>query len=228
MLNGACPSCGAPISFRSHALPVVVCDFCRSTVLRRDDGLSLAGVAAQVPETLTALQLGVTGRFDDQPFELIGRIGWEWRDEVGLVGGQWAEWLALFADGSQGWLAEAMGRLTMLRAVDPLPDDPVIAALAAGDAFTPGDEVSLAGTVYRIADASAATATGSEGELPFATPMGDALFNIDLASADGRIASVQRHGDTIMVFVGRGVTLRELAPKKLRRLDGWQVPGWAA
>jgi hypothetical protein len=214
--------------FRSAALPVVVCDFCRSTVLRRDDGLTLAGVAAQVPETLTALQLGVTGRFDDQPFELIGRVGWEWRDDAGLVGGQWAEWLALFADGSQDWLAEAMGRLTMLRAVDPLPDDPVIAALAAGDAFIPGDEVSLAGDTFRIADARAATATGSEGELPFATPMGEALFNIDLASADGRIASLQRHGKTITAWVGRGVTLRELAPKKLRRLDGWQVPGWAA
>ncbi len=228
MQSGTCPSCGAPISFRSHALPVVVCDFCRSSVLRRDDGLSLAGVAAQVPETLTALQLGVTGRFDDQPFELIGRIGWEWRDSDGLVGGQWAEWLALFADGSQGWLAEAMGRLAMLRAVDPLPDDPVIAALAAGAAFAPGDEISLAGDSFRIADARAATATGSEGELPFATPMGEALFNIDLASAAGRVASLQRHGDTITAWVGRGVALRDLAPKKLRRLDGWQAPGWAA
>jgi hypothetical protein len=197
-------------------------------VLRRDDTLTLAGVAAHVPETLTALQLGVTGRFDDQPFELIGRIGWEWRDDAGLIGGRWSEWLALFADGSQGWLAEAMGRLAMLRAIEPLPADPVSAALAAGDAFPPGDDVSLAGTVYRITDARAATATGSDGELSFAAPAGETLFNIDLASADGRIASLQRHGDTITAWAGRGVTLRELAPKKLRRLDGWQVPGWAA
>ncbi len=207
---------------------MVVCDFCRSSVLRRDETLTLAGLAAHVPETLTALQLGVTGRFDDQPFELIGRIGWEWRDNAGLVGGQWTEWLALFADGSQGWLAEAMGRLAMLRGVEPLPDDPAIAALAAGGAVTPGDAVSLAGTLYRITDVRAASATGSDGELPFAAPAGETLFNIDLASADGRVASLQRHGDTIIAWAGRGVTLRELAPKRLRRLDGWQVPGWAA
>ena len=207
---------------------MVVCDFCRSSVLRRDDGLTLAGVAAQVPETLTALQLGVTGRFDDQPFELIGRVGLEWRDDAGLVGGLWSEWLALFGDGSQVWLAEAMGRLAMLRAVDPLPDDPIIAPLAAGEAFAPGDEVSLAGEAFRIADARAATATGSDGELPFATPVGEALFNIDLVSAAGRIASLQKHDHSITAWTGRGVTLRDLAPKRLRRLDGWQVPGWAA
>ena len=228
MLSCTCPSCGAPIRFRSAALPVVVCDFCRSSVLRRDEGLSLAGTAAQVPETLTPLQLGVTGRFADLRFELIGQVRWQWRDAAGLVGGHWTEWLALFADGSTGWLSEAMGRLAMLRAVDPLPDDPVIAALAAGATIVPGTETEIAGAVFRVTDARAATAIGSDGELPFATPAGETLFNIDLAGTDGGIASLQKHGDSISAWTGAAVLLRALAPKRLRRIDGWQTPGWAA
>jgi hypothetical protein len=206
----------------------VVCDFCRSSVLRRDDGLTLAGVSARVPETLTPLQLGATGRFEDRAFELIGRVGWQWRDAAGLVGGQWTEWQALFTDGSTGWLAEAMGRLAMFRALEPLPSHPIVAALVAGDAIEPGTVVIIADTGFHIKDARAASAIGSDGELPFAAPAGETMFNIDLASADGHVASLQKHGRDVTAWIGRAVTLRALEPKRLRRLDGWQMPGWAA
>jgi hypothetical protein len=209
-------------------LPVVVCDFCRSSVLRRDDGLTLAGVSARVPETLTPLQLGTTGRYEDLGFELIGRVCWQWRDAAGLVGGQWTEWQALFADGSTGWLAEAMGRHAMFRALEPLPSHPIVAGLVAGDAIEPDASAAIGGTVFRVKDARAATASGSDGELPFAAPAGETVFNIDLAGEDGRAISLQKHGGRVTAWTGRAVTLRELEPKGLRRLEGWQLPGWAA
>jgi len=209
-------------------LPVVVCDFCRSSVLRRDDGLTLAGVSARVPETLTPLQLGTTGRFEDLGFELIGRVGWQWRDDAGLVGGQWTEWQTLFTDDSTGWLAEAMGRHTMFRALEPLPSHPIVPALVAGDAIEPGGEVMIAGAAFRIADARAATAVGSDGQLPFAVPAGEPLINIDLAGTDGRVVCLQKHGRDVTAWIGRAVMLQALEPKRLRRLDGWQLPGWAA
>jgi hypothetical protein len=226
--QAACPSCGAPIRFRSTALPVVVCDFCRSSVLRRDDGLTLAGVSARVPDALTPLQLGTTGRYEDRGFELIGRVAWQWRDDAGLVGGQWTEWQALFADGSTGWLAEAMGRHAMFRALEPLPSHPIVAGLRAGDSIDPGAMVIIADIGFRIRDARAACAIGSDGELPFAAPAGETMFNIDLASADGHVASLQKHGRDVTGWIGRAVALQALQPKKLRRLDGWQAPDWAA
>jgi hypothetical protein len=228
VLNGNCPSCGAPIAFRSAGLPIVVCDFCRSTVMRRGPDLELIGVAARVPETITPLQIGSRGTYDGTAFELIGRVRWQWRDAAGLVGGGWSEWLALFADGRAGWLAEAMGRYTMTTELAQLPGDTIVARLAAGDTIVPGTLVELAGTSYRVIDARTAEAVGSEGELPFAAPAGETLFGVDLANGSGGRASLQKHGDAVTAWIGSAIALRDLQPKGLRRIDGWQLPGWAA
>ncbi len=228
MLNANCPSCGAPIAFRSAGLPIVVCEFCRSTVMRRGPDLELIGTSARVPETISPLQLGVRGTWDGKAFELIGRVRWQWRDDAGLVGGGWSEWLALFAGGEAGWLAEAMGRYTMLTALEPLPDDDIVARVIAGDPIVPDVLVELAGTSYRTVDARTAEAVGSEGELPFAAPAGETVFGVDLANGSGGRASIQKHGDIVTAWRGSAVALRDLAPRGLRRIDGWQPPGWAA
>ncbi len=195
--------------------------------MRSGDDLSLTGVAATVPETITPLQLGSSGHFDDQRFELIGRVRWQWMSE-GRVGGAWIEWLALFNDGSHGWLAEAMGRFMMTRRIDPLPGDPIVDAVAAGGKVIPGALMELAGIGYRVTDARAATAVGSDGELPFAAPAGEALFSVDLANGSGGCASVQRHGSSVSAYAGTAVKLVDLAPRGLRSLDGWTRPVWAA
>ncbi len=228
MLNANCPSCGAAIAFRSGVLPIVVCDFCRSTVMRRGPDLELIGVSARVPETITPLQIGARGVYGGKAFELIGRVRWQWRDAGGLVGGGWSEWLALFADDTPGWLAEAMGRYTMMTEIAPLPDDDIVARVVAGDPIVPDMLVELAGTSYRVIDARTAEAVGSEGELPFAAPPGETLFGVDLANANGGRASIQKHGDSVTAWAGSALALRDFAPKGLRPLDGWQPPGWAA
>ena len=196
--------------------------------MRRGSDLELVGVSARVPDTITPLQLGVRGTFDAQAFELAGRVRWHWRDDAGLVGGSWSEWLALFADGSAGWLAEAMGRYTMMTAIKPLPVDDIVARVVAGDPVVPDILVELAGTSYRVIDARAAQAEGSEGELPFAAPAGERLFGVDLANGSGGRASIQKHEGVVTAWSGSAVTLRDLAPKGLRAIEGWQVPGWAA
>lgn len=188
----------------------------------------MIGVSARVPDTITPLQIGARGSFDGRAFELIGRVRWQWRDDNGLVGGAWSEWLALFADGSAGWLAEAMGRYTMMTGIEPLPDDDIVRRVGAGEPIRPDMLVELARTSYRTIDARTAEAVGSEGELPFAAPAGETLFGVDLANAGGGRASVQKHGDAVTVWHGSAVTLRALQPRGLRRLDGWRQPGWAA
>ena len=205
---------------------MVVCEFCRSSVLRDGDALSVMGIAASVPDTITPLQLGSTGSFDGAGFELIGRVRWRWEQD-GITAGGWTEWLALFADGRHGWLAEAMGRYMMTMPVLPLPDDAIVAAVASGGRVIPGVLAELGGTNYRITDARAAFAVGSDGELPFAVAAGETLFSVDLANGAGGVASVQKHGPDVTAWTGRAVTLQELAPRNLRDLEGWPLPEWA-
>lgn len=227
MQRAPCPNCGAEIVFRSLALPVVVCDFCRSSVLRDGETLSAMGISATVPDTISPLQIGVRGRHMGSDFELIGRVRWAWSDN-GLVMGGWTEWLALFANGSHGWLAEAMGRYMLTHAILPLPGDALVRAVASGENVVPGVLVELAGTSYRVIDARHAEAVGSDGELPFAAPKGERVFSVDLANAAGGCASVQNHGGDLSAHEGRFVTLADLAPTGLRAIEGWTPPGWAA
>lgn len=227
MQRAPCPNCGADIVFRSLGLPVVVCDFCRSSVLRDGETLRVMGVSATVPETISPLQLGVTGTHFGSSFELIGRVRWAWRSD-GLVMGGWTEWLALFTNGSHGWLAEAMGRHMLTHAIVPLPDDDIVRAVAAGDRIVPGVLVELAGTGYRVADARAAEAVGSDGELPFAAPKGETLFSVDLVNAAGGCASVQNHAGEVSAYEGRHVALADLQLRGLRAIEGWKPPVWAA
>jgi len=116
VLTANCPSCGAPISFKSGSSIVVICNYCRSAIARTDRELRDIGRVAELAETGSPLQLGLHGAWRGVNFELTGRaqMGHE-------AGGVWDEWYATFANGSTGWLAEAQGRfyLTFLQKIDP-------------------------------------------------------------------------------------------------------------
>jgi hypothetical protein len=91
--RSTCPQCGAPVELRSAATPVAVCGFCKSTLARDGESLRRMGAAAEVFEDYSPLQLGATGRFDDLPFTVIGRLQWRTADAA------WNEWHVLFEDG---------------------------------------------------------------------------------------------------------------------------------
>src|ERR1041385_7544489 len=105
VLVANCPSCGAPVEFKSGQSIVVICEYCRSAVARTDRELKDLGKVAELVETGSPLDVGLRGTWKDVPFELTGRaqLGHE-------LGGQWDEWYATFANGWLGWLAEAQGR----------------------------------------------------------------------------------------------------------------------
>lgn len=223
MLDSNCPSCGAAIRFRSVDLPVRVCDYCRSTIVRHGEILQAMGKVAEVPDDVSPLQIGTRGRDGANEFELVGRVRMGWRD------GGWNEWLALFDDGTTGWLSEAMGRYMMLRpiahsglrtdAVKRVRDDKVVPI---------GTEAVIDGTRYRVTDVKEATFVGSEGELPFSTPAGTPIKSVDLMAEDGRCASVQKDRGEVNVYSGRYVALAEIAVTGLRAFDGWPMPNFAA
>ncbi|MDB5721170.1 MAG: hypothetical protein JWP15_1788 [Alphaproteobacteria bacterium] len=223
MVKVSCPSCGADIVFRSAALPARVCDYCRTMVVRSGDDVSAIGKAAELPFDVSPIRIGTSGRFEAQDFEVIGRVRWGWTD------GSWNEWLLLFADGSNAWLGEAMGQLMLLRE-RPVGDlhDKAIETLAAGGEVPVGTEAQVDGETLIVSDARHVTCIAAEGELPFTAPAGWTIFSVDLRSASGRCASLQRDGKEADYYDGRYVTLDELAPSGLREMDGWSLPVFKA
>ena len=218
-----CPNCGAAISFRSVDLPVRVCDYCHSSIVRTGDALVSMGKVAEVPDDVSPLQIGVRGTDGGHGFQLIGRVRWRWTD------GGWNEWLALFDDGSTGWIGEAMGRYMLLRQVTTTaPGNAVERSLRDGREVILGTEAVIDYVKYRVTDVKTATCAGSEGELPFNTPPGFSMPSVDLMADDGHCASIQKDGDDVQTYAGRYVTLADLKATGLRAFDGWPMPRFAA
>lgn len=231
MLEAPCPQCGAPLHFRSAGLPVIVCAFCRSTVMRHGETLSRVGESAALAAAVSPLCLGAEGRDRDDRFALIGSIRWLWGatpENDHVAQGSWTEWLMLYADGRHGWLAEAGGRLMVSRRLVGYRNNGIVRALVGGKAVGIGTDSTLASINFKVADARPAVSAGCEGELPFAAPAGETLYGVDLVSRNGDFASIQRHGKTVSVYLGRYVRLRDLDMVGLTTPPGWTPPAWAA
>lgn len=218
-----CPNCGAEMVFRSPALPSRVCDNCRTLLVRSDTGVIAVGQSAVLPFDVSPVRIGMRGRSDDQPFEVIGRIRWAWSD------GAWNEWLLLFGDGSHGWLGEAMGEF-MLTRERPFTEvtTRTLKDIAKGKDAVPGQEVTLEARKLTIVDAREVQCIAAEGELPFTPTPGWRVYSVDLRGNKGECASLQRDKLATSFYQGRYVKLGELAPSGLRAIEGWPLPAYAA
>jgi hypothetical protein len=190
-------------------------------LVRSDEGVGMAGQSAALPFDVSPVQMGMRGSFEGRAFEVIGRIRWGWTN------GSWNEWLLLFGDGSSAWLGEAMGQF-MLTWERPLSEIKAKAVrdLAAGRNVAIGTEALIDDAILIVADAREARCIAAEGELPFTAPPGWTIFSVDFRSTSGRCASLQRGGGEVHFYDGRYVTLAELAPAGLRRIEGWQAPAY--
>lgn len=223
MIEANCPNCGAAVRFRSVDLPVKVCAYCRSSLVRTGDHLESIGVVAEVPDDVSPLQIGTRGQWEASPFELIGRVRWRWAD------GGWNEWLMLFSDQSTGWLGEAMGRYMALRAIDHSGfRTGLVRALRDDTVITLGMDATIDRVRYIVTDIKDASCVASEGELPFSAPAGLTIRSVDLMAADGHCASLQKESGDVTVYTGRYVDLAELRATNLRTFDDWPMPNFAA
>ncbi len=180
------------------------------------------GKVAAVPADISPLQLGTRGQHDDRDFELVGRIRWRWS------GGAWNEWVMLFADGAQGWLGDAACRYTvMFERPGTHKNIRLVQKLSRGEKIEPGEALTLGGARYEAIDIRDVECAGSEGELPFSTPLGLSMSSIDLINSTGLCASIQKDRGQVSVYQGRHVSLAELRPINLRRFEGWTMPEFA-
>jgi len=204
-----CPSCGAEVRFQSSASVFAVCQYCKSTLVRRDLNLEALGKMADLQDDVSPLQIGTTGRFRGE-FILLGRVKVKYED------GFWNEWFVRFDDGREGWLAEAQGFLMLSLPVEVPPN------LPAATAIHPGLVVPIGKTEFTVQDVKKVTYAFAEGELPFPAPQGFQGVSIDLAAGSDDFASLS-YGDKgdVDVFRGQYIEFADLHLQNLKAIDGW-------
>ena len=204
MQTVACPSCGGPVEFKSRAAVMAVCGYCKSTILKDADSIKDIGKMSDVLADYSPIQLGTSGEFDGRHFDVIGRI------QLRYSAGMWNEWYLLFNDGSNGWLSDASGQfaITTERAADAQPI-PAFANLRIGQRYSVGGVVGIA------SDLRTAECIGGQGELPFVVGRGYQTRVADFRNQGGFVTA--DYGDALpKLYVGRTVTLAQLAPQLLR------------
>jgi len=198
-----CPSCGAPVAFRSALSVYAVCEFCRSTLLRNGEDLQNLGRMADLLEDATLIQVGSEGKYRGIHFAVLGRI--QLKHESGI----WNEWYILFDDGRSGWLSEASGEYIVSALVpvnDPLP---------AFESLTPEMPVNIAGRRFTVTDIETARCVSGQGELPFKVDAGYDVNTADLRSSD-RFLTIDYSETPPLVFVGQPTTFADLKLTNLR------------
>ncbi len=202
-LKANCPSCAAPIEFKSGASIVLVCPFCRSAVARTDRDLKDLGKVADIAESESPLRIGLKGEFRSDSFELTGRA-----QLAHELGGFWDEWYATFANGWTGWLAEAQGKF-YLTFHKPLPENvalPAFENLQIGETISPISNKKS----FVVAEKGTATATAADGEIPYQFTPNEKTNYADLSGANNAFATIDYGTNPPLVFLGEQVSLDDL------------------
>ena len=218
----SCPSCGAPVSLASAAVPYAVCGHCQTLILREGDDLKAIGKSAVLPFDVSPIQIGTRGSADGQRFEVIGRVRWGWSD------GSWNEWLLSVgpttSNGGTAWLGEAMGLYVLVAEAPELLETPLGRQFAGGHDIPLGATFDVSGARFTATDIKQAHSLGGEGQLPFPCPADWTMTNVDFRSEAGGALSFQRDADGVSAWLGRYVALDELKPLGLRKIAGWHIP----
>ncbi|MEW5977541.1 MAG: DUF4178 domain-containing protein [Acidobacteriota bacterium] len=204
-----CPSCGAPVTFRSSVSILAVCDYCRSTLVRHDLDVENIGKMAQLQQDGTPLQLGAAGQYRGTHFAIVGRI--QLRFDHGL----WNEWHLLFDDMRSGWLGEAQGTYAVSFVTSVKEEVPSFESLAVGQFVT------LNGKRFEVRDLQEAACVSGEGELPFRVGSGYLAPLADLLGESAGFATLDYSESPALVFLGEYVEFEQLHLTGLREFDGW-------
>jgi ribosomal protein L37AE/L43A len=211
-LTASCPSCGAPVVFKSASSVFAVCEYCQSTLVRHDQALEDIGKMAALVEDRSPLQMGSEGSYKGVHFALIGRI------QIKYSQGTWNEWHLLFDDMRTGWLSEAGGEyvLTFMEQVrEPLPEF---------SALKIGQRLQVASRVWTVSNLENAECIAGQGELPFNVGAGYPVSAADLRN-ESHFATLDYSETPPLLFVGEAVDFKSLRMANLR--DGMVAPATA-
>lgn len=202
MKTAHCPSCGAPVVFKSAASVYAVCEFCRSTLLRDGESLENLGRMAELMDDPTLIRIGSEGKYQGVHFGVIGRIQLQY--EAGL----WNEWHILFDDGRSAWLSEAGGEYVLSRQVLPEAELPSFKSLR------PETHVAIDGRRFTVTNLTTARCIAGQGELPFKVASGYDVNTADLRDGQ-RFATIDYSESPPLLFLGEPVKFDALALSNL-------------
>lgn len=204
MQTVSCPSCGAPVEFRSHASVMAVCGYCRASVIKDADQVKDLGKISAVLEDFSPIQIGTAGLHGGRGFTVVGRI------QLRYAQGLWNEWYLLFDDGSGAWLGDSSGLFTLTTVremAQPLPGFHEI---------VPGQPTQIGAEHYIASEKREAECIGGEGELPFRVGDGWAIRVADFRDGAAFLTLDYTDGPTPVVYSGQSVQLPELRCQLLR------------
>ncbi len=225
MKTANCPTCGAQVTFRTTASIMAVCEYCRSTLIRRGADVENIGKMAELLEDASLVQIGTEGKYRGMHFAVIGRIQLQYPDGI------WNEWHLLFDNQRSGWLSDANGDYTVTflsKVPEPVP---ALADLKAGM------EVTLNGEPFTVTDIENGKCIAGAGELLFKVGAGYDAPSADLRSARN-FASIDYSEEIPLLFLGASVDFADLHFANLRdasqagvgkiKLNAIQCPSCAA
>jgi uncharacterized protein (DUF983 family) len=208
MQTVSCPSCGAPLAFKSHASVMAVCEFCRATVVKELNAVRDLGRMSDVLEDYSPIQLGTSGSVGGRAFTVIGRI------QLRYASGIWNEWFLLFDDGGNGWLGDSSGRYVITI------ERPLNGSYPAFDMIRPGRaldlELELEMGSFIAAEKRVARCIGGQGELPFRVGEGWEARVADLRQGGAFVTLDYSDGDKPVLYAGSAVTLEQMQCQLLR------------
>lgn len=204
MLRVSCPSCGAPVEFRSHASVMAVCEFCRTTVVKDQGAVRDLGKLSSVLEDYSPIQLGTSGRIGARAFTVVGRI--QLRYDAGL----WNEWFLVFDDGGKGWLGDSSGRYVVTVEREPGP------AWPAFEAIRVGHEHDIGVGTYIASEKRVARAIGGQGELPMVVGDGWEARVADFRRGADFVTLDYSDGPNPTMYLGAARTLGQMHCQLLR------------
>ena len=207
MQTVSCPSCGAPVEFKSHASVMAVCEFCRAAVLKDPGDVKDVGSVSVALEDYSPIQIGTAGSFGSRNFSVIGRI------QLRYERGMWNEWYLLFDDGGTAWLGDSSGLYTITTARD------TPGALPSFDDITPGRTYQIGVQTFTASEKRVGECIGGQGELPFRVGDGWRIRVADLRSGSAFATLDYTDSEVPVVYNGNAVTLPELKCQLLRDDD---------
>ncbi len=220
----SCPNCGAPVPIENKASVYAVCSSCKTLSIKKDVNLEKIGLAGELADDHSIVQIGTEGTYRGKNFRVLGRI--QLKFDLGF----WNEWHVMEGDGTSAWLGEAQGtyyytKLDTGISPEKIPvlesdavEEPKVFETTGGrkDRLTPGDTFSL-GEVWTLKEIMTATCVGGEGELPVGFQTGYTSVLLDLANEDGLFGTLDYSENPPLLFSGTSASLEELGLRNVRQ-----------
>jgi hypothetical protein len=127
----------------------------------------------------------------------MGRVRFEYED------GYWDEWYLLYDDGTDAWLEEDEGELTLVQQVPVTGEPPHPSRMRAGERFQMGER-----SVY-VMEVGEATLVGLEGQLPRGHFIGQTMAYLD-GTSDGSSIMLEFTKSGIECFIGRKIEFDDI------------------